>query len=277
MINPYELLGVTYNSSLDEVRKSYYNLALVLHPDKGGSKDEMIILKNSYNWIKNKLEIVNERGNKTSDEIEKDFDEFLKQQEDQRPPKISDVFADAIGISYQKFLDKYKEKEDVIKISLPISYDMILSQLYYRYIRCPDVAETDEELWKFIDLEFELLQNSKHDENISTASIHHGYGNEMALSEDQDVKPFIKPDIVEYKEPESIFHPSQQVAQSTEHVAKLNDYSLKTNQLVMNDYKLAYTEQSIADSVYAHLFADQANEPLEALLVAKEIERTVIE
>ena len=37
LIDPYNLLGVTINSSPKEVKQAYYNLALLCHPDKSNT------------------------------------------------------------------------------------------------------------------------------------------------------------------------------------------------------------------------------------------------
>jgi curved DNA-binding protein CbpA len=47
-IQPYELLGVTMKSSLNDVRKAYYQLALLCHPDKGGNPQDMQLLHSAY-------------------------------------------------------------------------------------------------------------------------------------------------------------------------------------------------------------------------------------
>jgi curved DNA-binding protein CbpA len=272
MINPYELLGVDYNSSLNDVRKAYYNMALILHPDKGGSKEDMIILQNSYNWIKNKLDLVQERGIKTVEEIEKEFNDFLELQNNSKPQKLSELLCETYDFTLDSLYNNYKDKYENPKLPWAIIYELISHHIYFRFIRSPEFVDNKEEFWKIVDSQIELLQNREHDTNLSTSSIHHGYGDEMVITEEQEIKPF-KTDIVEYTEPESIFLPSQQVAQNTEQVSKLDDYSIQTKYLKMNDYKKAYTEYSIADSQYADLFNGKADEPLDLLMARKEIER----
>ena len=53
-INPYQLLGVNPNMpDLKQLKKSYYQLALLCHPDKGGKKESMDIVHKCYLYIKN--------------------------------------------------------------------------------------------------------------------------------------------------------------------------------------------------------------------------------
>jgi hypothetical protein len=63
-VNPYEVFGITIESSLDDVRKAYYQLALVCHPDKGGNAEDMRIVYACYLWLKEQL------GHKTNDTYE---------------------------------------------------------------------------------------------------------------------------------------------------------------------------------------------------------------
>ena len=44
LINPYSLLGVNDKSSLRELKKNYYNMALLCHPDRGGDKKDMNVV-----------------------------------------------------------------------------------------------------------------------------------------------------------------------------------------------------------------------------------------
>lgn len=51
IIDPYELLGVSSYSTKDEIKKAYYDLCLIVHPDRGGSKEDMIVLINAYKYV----------------------------------------------------------------------------------------------------------------------------------------------------------------------------------------------------------------------------------
>lgn len=53
--NFYEILGVTKNASLDDIKKAYKTLALLKHPDKGGSTKEFSVLQNAFNTLKDTI------------------------------------------------------------------------------------------------------------------------------------------------------------------------------------------------------------------------------
>jgi hypothetical protein len=274
MINPYELLGVDYKTSLKDVKKAYYNIALLVHPDRGGNDEEMVILQNSYNWIKSKLEILDKKGDNTIEEAEEEFKKFLEDQESKRPPKINAIFAESIGFTYIDFFNKYEHIENDLKnpMTMPIIYDLLLSVLYNNSF-INESENSDNKKWlEIIDFELKIiLENNKNQENdpkMVYASVQHGYGESMINKEESELIKFDKLDIKVYQEPESIFLPSQSLAQSIETTAKLDDYSLKTEKLYMCDYKKAYTEleNPEKDSQFSYLFDGTADEPFESKL-----------
>lgn len=50
-IDPFELLGVTPESSPKEVMRAYYDLSLIMHPDRGGTPHEMAVLHGAYKMV----------------------------------------------------------------------------------------------------------------------------------------------------------------------------------------------------------------------------------
>jgi len=56
LINPFELLGVDCKSSREEVRKSFKELALICHPDKGGDANQMKTLHLAYLYVISQIE-----------------------------------------------------------------------------------------------------------------------------------------------------------------------------------------------------------------------------
>lgn len=84
LINPFKLFGLDSKSTLDELRKAYYKMALICHPDKGGTKEDMDIVYKAYIYIKNQLE--NCKEEKEYDKLEEDFKDFCQKQTDNPPP-----------------------------------------------------------------------------------------------------------------------------------------------------------------------------------------------
>ena len=95
LINPYELLGININSSISDLKKNYYNLSLIVHPDKGGNNKDFQIIHSAYNYIKNQL--INKKNKETTyEKLEQEFEDFLKTQKD----------------TYTPFYEIYKETND---------------------------------------------------------------------------------------------------------------------------------------------------------------------
>jgi hypothetical protein len=49
-MNPYDILSITAESSLHDIKMSYYNMAQYCHPLYGGSVHDMCILHAAYLW-----------------------------------------------------------------------------------------------------------------------------------------------------------------------------------------------------------------------------------
>lgn len=104
LINPYMLFHLTSRSTLEQLRKAYYKMALLCHPDKGGSEDDMITIHHAYVYIKEQLE--NCKEEKEYEKMEDDFNDFCKKQTDKPPP-----FRDIWELSDdKKFHDKFNQQ-----------------------------------------------------------------------------------------------------------------------------------------------------------------------
>jgi len=92
IINPFDFLGLDINSSLNDLRKSYYKLSLLCHPDKGGDPKDMDTLHKCYLYVKEQLENIN--TSKKFEDFENEFKVFLKEQEAIKPPTFYEIFTD---------------------------------------------------------------------------------------------------------------------------------------------------------------------------------------
>jgi curved DNA-binding protein CbpA len=101
-INPYELLGLSVDSNIKDLRKAYYEFSLLCHPDKGGNSEEMDVVHKSYKYIKNQLE--NCQNKSSYRDLEKEFELFCKEQEN-NTPCFSDIYDEA-----NDFIRKFNTK-----------------------------------------------------------------------------------------------------------------------------------------------------------------------
>ena len=94
-LDPYALLGVNLASSPADVRRAYYRLALLVHPDKGGSAEEMAIVRTAYAWICRGLAA--QQPTVALEPAAADFQAFLASQVTERIRPLSDIFAESFG------------------------------------------------------------------------------------------------------------------------------------------------------------------------------------
>jgi hypothetical protein len=96
-INPYELLGVDpQKATLKQLKRRYYDLALLVHPDKNAVADgsQMHVVHSAYEYCKREMQHTAARAT-TYESLEADFAEFSAQQT-MEPPSFRDIAEDAL-------------------------------------------------------------------------------------------------------------------------------------------------------------------------------------
>jgi curved DNA-binding protein CbpA len=114
LINPYDLLGFDSkqpNISMIELKKQYFMLSLICHPDKGGNSEDMIILKNSYQYIKEQIEGKDEKS-RDFKIVEEEFKEFMKTQSD-KAPSFSSIYEEA-HLWLQDFNKEFEKNKTIL-------------------------------------------------------------------------------------------------------------------------------------------------------------------
>ena len=107
MIDPYSLLGVNIDSSEKKIRQSYYQLALLCHPDRGGNNEEMKTLHQAYSYIMK--EVSYRQKNPTTKAYlysETEFETFCNQQK-QKPPPFEAIYQEN-NVFIQTFNKKWE-------------------------------------------------------------------------------------------------------------------------------------------------------------------------
>lgn len=96
-INPYDFFGLNHDSNENDLRKKYYEMALLCHPDKGGREEDMKTIQMSYEFLKKELEL---NMKKTNEDIKKEFE----------------LYIDGYDKELEQFSDIYEKHPDVKKI-----------------------------------------------------------------------------------------------------------------------------------------------------------------
>jgi hypothetical protein len=117
MIDPYQLLGLTIESTPEEARASFRDLALLAHPDKGGIAAEFKILLDAYRYVTAQLGAVNRT--ETVESLEATFAAFCEAQkadEDLRPAWVRDLLR---GVGDGAEFDAYRFNEAFDRAAMP--------------------------------------------------------------------------------------------------------------------------------------------------------------
>ena len=220
-INPYNLLGVTIDSTEREVRKSYYRLSLMCHPDKGGSKEDMNIIHNAYLYVKKQIDF-SECKEKLED-IEDDFKNFFEKNKIEVPSfyKIWERSEEA------EFLREFnKEFNKKNKSDININYvSNIFSDGYGKYME-------EEEEKSLREVSNTLLKETNKE-------ILEKYRN---INMKKELKNKFSEELVIYEEPTAV--PENYGEYERFDVEELNDFSQQTEKLNMYDYKVAHSKKN---------------------------------
>lgn len=157
LINPYALFGINVNSKITDLKRAYYSMSLLCHPDKGGNEHQMDTVAKAYRYIKEQLENSNTRD-KSYEELEEDFANFCKEQEAEIP-QFSNIYTETfewLEDFNKKFLEKHYT-QDLGKSILPHNY--------------------------------EDFENNDYDYKSNPFDINNGYGDKMDNSEHSSREP----------------------------------------------------------------------------------------
>ena len=109
LINPFRLLGLdVHNVDVSEVKKTYHLLALLTHPDKGGNRNDFIIVHQAYTYVVNQVE--QQKEMRELDELEEDFKNFCLDNKIDKLPSLLDI-RDNTAVFNQKFNEQWAEQK----------------------------------------------------------------------------------------------------------------------------------------------------------------------
>ena len=142
--SPFDLLGVTIDTPLKEAKKKFYELALVMHPDKGGRKEDMDVLYDSWKYVETQINYNNTNRTIDLETLEKEFKEFCLNQEKEKCPDFAKLFetnpfTEVFNQEFEKthyqtkfdaggYQHLYNESDDLISLNQIIKYNGIESR-----------------------------------------------------------------------------------------------------------------------------------------------------
>lgn len=243
VVNPYEFLGVTPTSTLTEVRRAYFRLSLLCHPDKGGRADDMRTLQSAYDWITHHIETVKSHGTETYEEKEDNFKEFLESQQQEKILAWDEIVKDAMELQDGQFDELY----NACKFSDDEYTKKLVAHVFFSRLRCllnqevtqPDLHAFKEQLMRACVEEMKNVSKR----GVFSASVEGGYGEFLqATPEDIEApiaenKSFGKRELILYEEPSALplARPMGAYVLPQE---KLDDYSTES----LCDYRIAFQD-----------------------------------
>ena len=219
LINPFGLLGVTPNSTSSELKRNYYNMALMCHPDKGGSNDDMHIVQMAYNYCKEQLQSQEARQT-TYEQLEMEFADFCQEQEEKPPPSFSSIYEETNEwiTDFNKTFENMNMDNDSSSYSSQIMGDPF-SGGYGELMDTNNDNDNDnnQSLEILEPIEYEPVETNKPQQEFSK-------------------------EIVEYKEPQYLPDTINHFPLNT---TQIDDFSGTTsnNSLIMTDYYKSYGKQ----------------------------------
>jgi curved DNA-binding protein CbpA len=228
IINPYDFLGFdsknANNITMKDLKVTYYNLALICHPDKGGNSEDMLILKHCYDYIKQQIE---EKNNKTKDfkDAEKEFKSFMENQT-KIPPPFSQVYEETND--WVREFNKEFEKQKTHQVPLLSSET--------NDEEAEKVFNSDMYMFNLNDGYGELLEEAPYDKCDTLDDIMKN--REKRLNE-TITKPF-KTEIVSYTNPKSLNELNSSIFSLDS--KKISDFSHSFGNMTVSDYKVAFSE-----------------------------------
>lgn len=232
-INPYQLLGLNSNSTLNELRKSYYELSKLCHPDRGGNNEEMYMLHKSYLYVKQELENCKDKSIKDYNYIINEFETFCNQQDIEKLDTFYNIY-----LNMNDFMKDFNKKFEELK-----KEELNINKGYGDLMVQSNIINYNKQ-----NLDDMINQYANIDET------------------QKQLKSDFKSDIIIYKEP--AFLPN--TYGNFQHLdnKEVKDFSETNHNFSFNDYKLAYSnytknlEDLIEDSRINRNYEDMISQRL---------------
>ena len=223
-INPYKILGIHKNYSLEELKDKYKRVAKKAHPDRGGSEELFNLVTLCYKKLYEEYKL--KRINKQFNDLKLDFSQYSEQQNNvQRRNQY--LNQETVQQNTQRYGNRYNTNDfqdtfnkvyDDHKISNPFDNgygDMMLE------------SRPDRE-----DINISRKVNNMKQFNTAFES--------------EPINKYNKKMIV-YKEPEALPSSTKTLKYTELGIDNVKDFSTETNNLHCSDYKKAHSTNRLAD------------------------------
>ncbi len=260
ILNPYEFLGFdsknANNITMKDLKLTYYNLALICHPDKGGNGEDMLILKHCYDYIKEQIEGKLDKSKDFKD-AEKEFKTFMENQT-KVPPPFSQIYEETND--WVREFNKEFEKQKSYQVPLLTTTEDEDPQKTVN----PDIF-----MFNLNDGYGSVIEDAPYDAYDTLDNIIKN--REIRLNETIQ-NPF-KSEIVTYTNPVGLNGMNSSLFSLDSN--KVNDFSHNVGNMTVSDYKVAFTElenaslEPIATKIEDETSKNEVMKSFEELLKAR--------
>lgn len=219
-INPYKILGIQKNYSLEELKEKYKIIAKKAHPDRGGSEELFNLVTLCYKKLYEEYKL--KRINKQFNDLKLDFSQYTEQQNNvqRRNQYLDQETVQQNGSRYNTndFQDTFNRVYDDHKVNNPFDNgygDMMLESR-------PDREDINIS---------RKVNNMKQFNNAFESEPLNKYNKKMIV----------------YKEPEALPSSSKSLKYTELGTDNIKDFSTETNNLHCSDYKKAHSTNRLAD------------------------------
>lgn len=228
----WQLLGLKPTSSLNEARCAYYELARIVHPDHGGSADDMRMLHEAYQWVYQQLVGAT----------------FPITVDDPSKTPVIDMVLGMDRACQEECYERLKQNDDARTKSMALDW---LKYIVERDLMAGNELRSIEEY-----IQDSIRVVSEAQDGMMYASVPGGYGNLMdkhenvceysAAVDETPLSACFSKELTIYEEPQCPLELGMN-DNSLVIPSSVEDYSGKKELLVMTDYVLAHTEHVISN------------------------------
>jgi len=283
-LDPYDLLGVSPYAPAGDVRRAYYQMALIAHPDKGGSAADMATVHAAYEYVIARAPKITlaptaelaERARNAAQE----FKAFAESQRTEKILPLNEILANVFGLSEATFATDYLQPAlDVAgptsaasfardrAVYASVAYQTVVSRAH-ALLAADATSERDPSaIIAELTADFVGTTHKFCSADFFPAAIAGGYGDVMEpaglMPRTGSLTPFPELQVIHYAEPNAYVPPAGPRDQSrpadVDMPESLDDYTVPS---ALADYRAAYTDAEVTTLSAAE---SAAEEPMDLL------------
>lgn len=133
--NYYQILGISKDSTIKEIKKEYYNKAKIFHPDKNNNESDAVVFGE-----------MTEAYDVLCSELRSDYD--MKSKFGNNYNEYYEFFNVDFGVDFQDSKDKYEQfkKNEIYNIHIKVDDSFDGNLEYERWVRCKTCDGTGKDL-----------------------------------------------------------------------------------------------------------------------------------